>query len=70
MADRAYRVARMDRNWKRELRACFVRARSLTQARRIGQAVMGGQVLSVAEYWPERDPAFTGYVRQVTAEAE
>lgn len=63
-----YRVARLDRHWRRELRACFVRATSLTQARRIGQAVLGGRALSVAEYRPERDPAFAGYVRAVASE--
>lgn len=60
-----YRVAKLDRNHRRELRACYVRAESPQQARRIGAELLGDGVLVAAEYRPERDPAFAGYVQEV-----
>jgi len=60
-----FRVALLDRNHKRELRACYVRAVDSSQAVRIGQAILGGRALVAVPYRPERDPAFVGCVRRV-----
>lgn len=59
-----WRVDRMDRNWKRVVRSCFVRAETEQQARRIGAAVLGGRALTVSQYQPWLDHAFVGYVEE------
>lgn len=60
-----YRVSLMDRNHKRVLRSCFVRADSDRQSERIGKAILGGRAIVATIYRPERDPAFVGFVRKV-----
>ncbi len=60
-----FKVKKLDRNHKRTISQCFVRADSLQHAERIGRVVLGRGVIVANEYRPERDPAFVGFVRKV-----
>lgn len=60
-----YRVSRLDRNHRRVLRTCFVRANSEQQAKQIGREILGKGPLVANIYRPERDPAFVGFIQQM-----
>lgn len=58
-------VTRFDRNWKRVIGRRWVRAATKEQAEEIGRELMGGSAVVAAPYHPEKDAAFSGYVREV-----
>jgi len=65
-----FKVKKLDRNHKRTIGQCFVRADSLQHAERIGRAVLGRGVIVACEYRPECDPAFRGFIGRVVTKQE